>query len=501
MRPRLSLPGYEVEVLIGNGPAGEVWRARDLTSGEAVALQRLDEPLDPGTLEVVRHNVRLLRAVRSAHLVRVREVLDDVLVLDHASGGSLERLLARRRLSPGEVVTVVAPVAAALGAAHALGLVHGAISVRSVRFSAEGMPLLRGLEGAPLAPDSAGRRGVAGRGAAADPFAARDVWALAALCQHALTGAPPGPAHDGGAAGRALLGVLAPSAPAALVAAVEAVLSAPAEQRPGAAEFATMLRRACAAAPLRLPADGLWAPPTAVPRTRTAPPWDPRRCEAPSRAPRTPGQPRHARRSRWPRQRLRQPLRPRPDWPRAAVVPVVVLALGVALVGWATGRAAPLAAPAVLPPTTGGVGGAERGAGGSADRWPVVLDRLDAAREEAFAQGDPLRLGAVWVPGSPGMAADTAALHRLSAQGATAHGVRHRVRAVEVDPSASAGSIVRLAVVDELGEQEIRPSTGGVRRLPGRGPRRWVVELVDTPSGWRLGTVQAGAPDPAVSPG
>lgn len=204
MRPRPSLPGYEVEVLIGAGPAGEVWRARDLTSRETVALQRLDEPLAPEALDVVRRNVELLRDVPSAHLVRVRAVVDDVLVLDHASGGSLDRLLARRRLSPGEVVTVVAPLAAALAAAHARGLVHGAISADSVRFSGQGMPLLSGLEGAPVStgPVKTGRGGTADPGSAADPATAQDVWALAALCHHSLAGAPPRPREDAGQSGR-----------------------------------------------------------------------------------------------------------------------------------------------------------------------------------------------------------------------------------------------------------------------------------------------------------
>jgi hypothetical protein len=43
-------------------------------------------------------------------------------VLDHARGGSLAALLSRRgRLTPGEVVTIAAPLAQALAAAHAAG--------------------------------------------------------------------------------------------------------------------------------------------------------------------------------------------------------------------------------------------------------------------------------------------------------------------------------------------------------------------------------------------
>jgi serine/threonine protein kinase len=36
-----SLPGYNVEQLVGFGGSGEVWRARDSSTGEVVALKRL----------------------------------------------------------------------------------------------------------------------------------------------------------------------------------------------------------------------------------------------------------------------------------------------------------------------------------------------------------------------------------------------------------------------------------------------------------------------------
>ena len=482
-----------------------------------MALQRLDEPLDSTALEVVRRNAELLRAVPSAHLLRVREVVDDVLVLDLAAGGSLADLLGRRgRLSPGEVVTVVAPVAVALAAAHALGVVHGAVSPDSVQFSAQGMPLLSGLEGASLLTGPAGTAGggTAVPGAAGDPPAAQDVWALAALCHHALTGAPPSPRHDGEHGSRTPLRVLAPEAPIGLVEAVEAVLSTSAERRPGAAAFASMLRRTCAATPVRLAGTRL-APATPAGKARTAPVSAARPSLPPTQAPGSARLGRHARRSRWPRQRLRRAGgRCQSRWPRqrlrrgggrcrGAAVPLLVLVLCLPLLGWATGRGEPLAAPAVLPPASAGVRGGDQAASATAtaaDQWLAVLDRLDAAREEAFARGDPLLLGAAWAAGSPGLAADTAELQQLLANGETAHGVRHRVRTVELGATAPAGSAVRLAVIDELGEREIRSSAGPVRRLPGRGPLPWLVELVDTPSGWRLATVEARAPDPAASP-
>lgn len=215
-----ALPGYEVQALLGSGSTGQVWRARQLSTGETVALKRLRPDVDPAAVDALRREVSVLRRLDTPYVVRLRAVIgsgaDAVLVLDHAAGGSLAALLARRgSLDPGEVVTIGGPLAQALAAAHARGLVHGDVTPANVLFTADGMPLLCGLGVA---------RAAAGR-AAAD-----DVWALAALCQQ----------------------LLAPDAPRALVEAIEAGLVADPAARPDAAALACLLRRAHAAAPVRL---------------------------------------------------------------------------------------------------------------------------------------------------------------------------------------------------------------------------------------------------------
>ncbi len=121
-----SLPGYDVEALLGFGATGEVWRAREQATGDTVALKRLRAGADPSAVDALRREASLLRSLDTPYVVRLRDVLGSgegtVLVLDHAPGGSLAALLARRgSLEPGEVVTVGAPLAQALAAAHAAG--------------------------------------------------------------------------------------------------------------------------------------------------------------------------------------------------------------------------------------------------------------------------------------------------------------------------------------------------------------------------------------------
>jgi serine/threonine protein kinase len=129
------------------------------------------------------------------HIVRLRDVLvtrsGPALVLDHADGGSLAQLLARRgHLSPGEVVTVGTGIGLALATAHARGVVHGDVHPGNVLLAADGRALLAdfGLAGLGLAADAGGAAGYTApeveRGAR--PSVRSDVWSLAAVCRAAL---------------------------------------------------------------------------------------------------------------------------------------------------------------------------------------------------------------------------------------------------------------------------------------------------------------------------
>ena len=68
------------------------------------------------------------------------------LVMPLLRGGSLAALVrARGHLGPGEVVTVLAPVAGALGRLHAAGVVHGDVSPGNVLLDLDGRPVLADL--------------------------------------------------------------------------------------------------------------------------------------------------------------------------------------------------------------------------------------------------------------------------------------------------------------------------------------------------------------------
>ena len=125
------IAGYRLAEEIGAGGMAVVFRAADERLGRLVALKILAPWL--ATDDAFRH--RFLRESRAAaavddpHIIPVYEAgeADGVLfiAMRHVSGGSVRDLLQREGPLPAaRVAAIISPVASALDAAHAAGLVH-----------------------------------------------------------------------------------------------------------------------------------------------------------------------------------------------------------------------------------------------------------------------------------------------------------------------------------------------------------------------------------------
>jgi eukaryotic-like serine/threonine-protein kinase len=177
-------------------------------------------------------------------------------VMPHLLGGAVDALVrARGHLSPGEVVTVLAPVASALGRLHDLGVVHGDVSPGNVLLDLDGRPLLADLGLGHVVGDiSPGVWGTDGYVApevlmGADPTPASDVYALGALGWLCLTGTVPGPPGLRPALSDVCL---AGDGSEPVVRALATAISAEPRDRPGAHELAWVLFAAAEPEPLRL---------------------------------------------------------------------------------------------------------------------------------------------------------------------------------------------------------------------------------------------------------
>jgi hypothetical protein len=485
MDARFALEGYVVDELIGFGGTGEVWRAHEVVTGETVALKRLRSRGAAAT-ERLRREAALLATVAGPHVIGVRRLVvegdEAVLVMEHAAGGSLATVLGvRGRLPPPEVVTVLAPIAAALAAAHARDLIHGDITPANILFTADGRPLLadfgvaRALGTVPHRVEGTIDYLDPAVAAGAPPTAAADVFALGAVGFSALTGQSlwgSGPAEEilarASRGDRPEIAELAATAPEALVAVIESMLSVEPDDRPDARSIANAVLRACAAAPVGLVQT---LAPTPPPMTNPVPPMThPARSAAtPSDPAADPGPDAEA--------KVRRPWR-RPVVTAAAAALALTGAagLGVGLAHLGRGQAQVLAATAKSsdPPVV--------------SPWLAVVAHLDALRAQAFSEGEAAPLASVYTAGATAYTSDLTTVRSLASRGLRARGFTATVERVTVE--AATATTERLRVVDRLTGYALVDDAG---RTVGHGAARpaqaFSMSLTDVAGDWRVAAI------------
>jgi eukaryotic-like serine/threonine-protein kinase len=493
MDEHFALAGFVIDELIGFGGTGEVWRAHDAVTGGTVALKRLRTRGTTAT-ERLRREAALLATVAGPHVIGVRRLIveadEAVLVMDYAAGGSLAAVLGvRGRLSAPEVVTVLAPIATALAAAHARDLVHGDLTPANILFTADGRPLLADfgvaqalgtvpqvLEGTVDYLDPAIAAGVPLSGA-------NDVFALAAIGYTALAGQTLwGSGTADQIQARASIGVrpaleeLAPDAPPALVAAIESALRLEPADRPDARTFGHAVLRAGAAAPVGLVVSSL---PLAAPMTHPLRP-------VPAVAIAD-----NAERPSWFDTLLAfygSTWRERGRWllrltvsvaMTMAVVPLLALHFAhhhherdpVLALPPETRVLEPLSVESLMAPF-----------------WKDVVGTLDDRRALAFTSGHVGLLAEVYAPGSSAYATDRATLSSLASRGLRAHGLAATVEKVTVESGTK--TTERLKVVDRLSAYTL---VDGAGRVVGRGASRparaFTMDLSNVGGHWRVTAV------------
>ena len=136
---------YQLHSRIAVGGMGEVWRAVDLVIGREVAIKILkDEYLgDPGFLERFRAEARHAALVNHEGIASVYDYGEEegsaYLVMEMVPGQPLSTFLEEKKSLPtNQVLDIVAQTAAALAAAHKVGLVHRDIKPGNLLITPEG---------------------------------------------------------------------------------------------------------------------------------------------------------------------------------------------------------------------------------------------------------------------------------------------------------------------------------------------------------------------------
>ncbi len=207
---------YRLGAVLATAAATVTYRADDTRLGRAVSLKvlRPESAPHPGAREQLVAEARLAARVAHPHVVPLLDAGESDglvhLAFQLEPGGDLQALLEReRRLDPERVVRLLGPIADALDALHAQGIVHADVKPANIVLAAVGAPgeraALVDFGAAVTLPGAAPGGGWSpARSTAAtpdyappeqrrgEPIDARaDVHALAAVVWECLAGAPP----------------------------------------------------------------------------------------------------------------------------------------------------------------------------------------------------------------------------------------------------------------------------------------------------------------------
>jgi eukaryotic-like serine/threonine-protein kinase len=539
-----EVPGFAVERLLGQGGSAVVWLAREHRTGRNVAVKCFRS--GPGrakggemvTEEAVRREIRILSVLDHQHLVKAHDAVPlpgradggTALVMDYAPGGSLATLVASRgRLTVGETVTVLTPLAQVLAYLHGNGFTHSDVSPGNVLFTAQGKPLLSDLGIARMLGDP-GSTAISGTPGFVDPAPVdavrglqpeRDVYSAAALGWFCLTGqAPPRTAE------RPPLSLLVPDVPRELAAALEAGLTEDRRGRPTAAALATAVYRSASPRPLDLAAA---VHPTVIPELLTR-----RHVPAPSRGgaakEKAAAAARRITTAPWvqlPFTGQHMPFPPAPGEVRpvhgkhagkrpgsagrgARMLPRVLAAaaaVAAASVWWLSGPGVPSVEPApdtgpaaatAGPPSAADTGSKAASAqdarqqAGAADPSQAV-EGLARLRDLAFSGGYWELLEEVNAKGSPAAAVDRQTAEPLRSSGRVLAGFSSNLAQLRAEEGATAARAV-VRVLSGSSAYEVTDSQGAVVGTgPAAGPRQLRLVLVAEDGMWRISEILPGS--------
>ena len=138
---------YEIQDVVGVGGTGIVYRVKDRTLDEILALKMLRPELladDPRAREELKQELRLTRRVSHRNIVRTHDfgVSRGIpyLTMEFVEGTSLAAVLARHGTLPTPVVLALArQLMRALDAAHEQGVMHGDVKPANLLLTNDGL--------------------------------------------------------------------------------------------------------------------------------------------------------------------------------------------------------------------------------------------------------------------------------------------------------------------------------------------------------------------------
>jgi Tol biopolymer transport system component/predicted Ser/Thr protein kinase len=141
--PGLRLGPYEIEMAIGAGGMGHVFRARDLRLNRPVAIKFLSEQIaDRSARQRFQQEAKTASALNHPHILTVHDTGDiedrQYIVMELVDGGTLDDWAAAEPRSWRQIAEMMIGVADALAAAHAAGILHRDIKPANILVTSSG---------------------------------------------------------------------------------------------------------------------------------------------------------------------------------------------------------------------------------------------------------------------------------------------------------------------------------------------------------------------------
>jgi eukaryotic-like serine/threonine-protein kinase len=137
---------YEIIEEINRGSMGIVYKVRDLTLDEIVAIKVLNDFLctDPHAVERFKQEARSSRKLTHNNIVRIHDMFDldekKIISMEFIEGENLKTLLARHlTLTEDQVLTYLVQICEGLAYAHRLQVVHRDIKPANIMITDHGL--------------------------------------------------------------------------------------------------------------------------------------------------------------------------------------------------------------------------------------------------------------------------------------------------------------------------------------------------------------------------
>ncbi len=210
-RPRETFIGpYRIEVKIGDGGMGVVYKCQDAKLKRSVALKVLKEKyaVEPLSRERFRREAQAIASLSHPNVVQLYAIEEEhgrppYLVMEYIDGPSAESLLrSPQSLTPERATAVIRDAACGLRAALEKGIIHRDVKPSNILIASNGagkivdFGLAKEIEGAPSLTEEGMVVGTPhyispeqGRGQKVDQRS--DIYSLGATLYHLLAGRPP----------------------------------------------------------------------------------------------------------------------------------------------------------------------------------------------------------------------------------------------------------------------------------------------------------------------